>query len=319
MTVWEAKLLAMGVCLLSTLLIYRRIDGVGRWGLVFSLPVLAAAVWIIVEGILNARPDRIALPTNAFHLSHGFWYGLGGATLYATYDYAGYNTVCLVGGEVVRPEVTIPRSVVTAIAIVCVLYLSMNFAIIGAMPWREAAQSKYVVSDFIGRLQGHYAASLMTVLILAVTLASVFGVMLGNSRIPYAAAVDGRFFRAFARLHPTASFPSFSVLFTGFASMACCLLDLDAVIKMVTVAAIILGSLSTVAAPTLLRHTRPDIRLPFRMWLYPLPSIVAAAGWIYIISTSGIVYILVGFSLLAAGIGAYLWRARKTAEWPYQA
>lgn len=311
MTVWQAKLLAMGVCLLSTLLIYRRIDRVGRWGLVFSFAVLAAAAWIIGEGVLHSHFDRLALPANAFHLSHAFWYGLGGATLYATYDYAGYNTVCLVGGEVVRPEVTIPRSVVTAIAIVCVLYLSMNFAILGAMPWREAAQSKYVVSDFIARLQGHDAASLMTILILAVTLASVFGVMLGTSRIPYAAAADGRFFRAFARLHPTANFPSFSVLFTGVASMACCLLDLDAVIKLLTVAAIILGSLSTVAAPTLLRHARPGIALPFRMWLYPLPSIIGAIGWIYIISTSGIVYILVGLGFLAVGIAAWFRRAKQ--------
>jgi len=318
MTDSQAKLLAIGVCLVSTWLIYRRIDGVGQWGLLFAAVVLAAAVWIIGEGLFHARWSQIVPPTHVFRFTSGFWYGLGGATLYAMYDYAGYNTVCCVGGEVVRPEITIPRSILFAIAVVGVLYLSMNFAIVGVMPWREAAQSKFVVSDFIARLEGPRAASLMTVLILVTALASVFGVILGTSRIPYAAAADGRFFRAFARLHPVAHFPSFSVLFVGIASAACCLLDLDAVIKALTVAGIILGSLAAVVAPTLLRKIRPDIRRPFHMWLYPAPSLIAFAGWSYIIATSGIAYILVGFGLLGTGIGAYLWRARKAAEWPWQ-
>jgi amino acid transporter len=317
MTVWQAKLLAMGVCALSTWLIYRRIDRVGRWGIAFALPVLLAAIWIVGEGVLNARWDRISLPAGAFNLSSGFLYGLGGATLYAMYDYAGYNTVCFVGGEVVRPEVTIPRSIVIAVAVVGAFYLSMNFAIVGVIPWREAAQSKFVASDFIGRLHGHRAASLMTILILATTLASLFGGMLGVSRIPYAAAVDGRFFRPFARVHATGDFPSFSVVFIGIASAACCLLDLEVVIKAFTVTSIILGSLTVVVAPTLLRSARPDIRLPFRMWLYPLPSVIAFAGWTYIVATNGAVYIVIGLGLLGIGTAAYMWRARKVAEWPY--
>ena len=319
MTPWQAKLLAMGICLLSTWFIYRRIDSVGRWGMAFGLAVVAAAVWIIAEGFLHACWSQLSLPPHAFRLSHGFWHGLGGATLYAMYDYAGYNAVCCVGGEVVRPEKTIPRSIVVAIAAVGVLYLSMNVSIVGVMPWREAAQSKFVVSEFIGRLRGPWAASLMAVLILAITLAGVFAVMLGFSRIPYAAAADGRFFKVFARLHPAGHFPSFSVLFTGAASAACCLMDLDAVIKAVTVTGIILGSLAAVVAPTLLRKARPDIRLPFRMWLYPAPSLIAFAGWTFIVATSGSLYVLSGLGLLGVGIGAYLWRARKAAEWPWQA
>jgi len=148
----------------------------------------------------------------------------------------------------------------------------------------------------------------MTVLILATTLASVFGGMLGASRIPYAAAADGRFFRVFAQLHPSGHFPSFSVLFVGIASAACCLLDLESVIRAFTVVSIILGSLTAVVAPTLLRNKRPDIRLPYRMWLYPLPSLIAFVGWSYIVATNGIVYLAIGFVLLGVGTVAYLWR-----------
>ena len=129
----------------------------------------------------------------------------------------------------------------------------------------------------------------------------------------------GRFFHVFARLHPTGHFPSFSVLFVGVVSAICCLLELNALITALMVVYIIIGALPMVAAVTTLRRSRPDIHRPFRMWLYPLPSLVACTGWIYIVATSGLVYILAGLGLLALGIGAYLWRAKRAAEWPFHA
>jgi amino acid transporter len=317
MTPWQAKALAIVVCLASTALIYRRIDRVGRWGTAFGLVVLVVAAWIIGEGILHARVDRLAVPAGAWHLTRAFWIGLGGATLYAMYDFAGYNNVCNIGGEVVRPEATIPRSVVLAVIGVAALYMAMNFTIIGVLPWQEAMKSQYVVSDFIARLHTGPAAAVMTVLILVTALASLFGGMLGASRIPYAAAADGRFFSAFARVHPTGHFPSFSVLFIGIASAACCLLELDALIKGLMVVYVIIGAIPVLAAATRLRRTRPDIARPYRMWLYPIPGIIAGAGWIYIVATSGLAYILAGIGLLALGIAGYMWRAKRVAEWPF--
>ena len=179
-------------------------------------------------------------------------------------------------------------------------------------------RSKYVVSDFIAKLHGPRAAAMMTVLILVTAFASVFAGMLGVSRVPYAAAADGRFFRVFARLHPTGHFPSFAVLFIGITSAIACLLDLDALIKTLTVIQTMIQSLALVVAVTMLRRTRPDIMRPFRMWLYPVPSLVAFVGWSYIVVTSGASYILSGFGLLAVGIAAYLWRAKHRSEWPWE-
>jgi amino acid transporter len=317
MTPWQAKLLAMGVCLVSMFLIHRRIDGAGRWSFALGAVVLAAALWIVGEGVLHARLDLIALPPGAWHLSREFFVGLGGATLYAVYDYSGYNTVCAVGGEVLRPEVTIPRAIIVAIVVVATLYISMNLTIIGVMPWQQATASTYVVSDFIDGLHGRTAASVMTVLILITSLASVFANMLGISRVPYAAAAQGRFFSVFARLHPD-GFPSWSVRFVGIASALLCLLGLDALIRIVTVSWVVVGSLALVGAPTALRRARPDIRRPFRMWLYPVPSLIALAGWLFVVLTSGVVYILISLLLLAGGVGAYLWRAKRLAEWPFE-
>ncbi len=318
MTAWQTKFLAVSVCLVSMLLIHRRIDDAGRWSFALGAVVLVAALWIVGEGLLHARLNLITFPPGAWHLSREFFIGLGGATLYAVYDYGGYNTVCSVGGEVLRPAVTIPRAIIVAIVAVAALYIAMNFTIIGVMPWQQAMQSTYVVSDFIEGLHGRAAASLMTVLILITSLASVFANMLGISRVPYAAAVQGRFFSVFARLHPD-GFPSWSIRFIGIASALLCLLGLDALIRIVTVSWVVVGSLAVVGAPVALRAARPDIRRPFRMWLYPIPVLIALAGWMFIVLTSGIEYILISLLLLAGGVGAYLWRAKRMAEWPFQA
>src|SRR5262249_48501745 len=134
---------------------------------------------------------------------------------------------------------------------------------------------------------------------------------------PFAAASEGRFFRVFARVHPTGGFPSFSVLYMGVASAACCLLDLDALINAVTVLYLMIAAVPMVPAVTALRRRRPDIARPFRMWLYPLPSLVALVGWVFVITTSGWQYIGSAFAVIALGIAAYLGRARSIREWPF--
>jgi amino acid transporter len=256
-------------------------------------------------------------PPGAFRLSPALFFGLGSATLIAMYDYGGYNNVCFFAGEVRKPDATIPRSILLSILAVGVLYLTMNISIIGVVPWRDAIHSTSIVSDFMQRIYGAGAARLVTVLILWTTFASVFAVLLGYSRVPYAAAEDGRFFSAFARLHPTKNFPSFSVVFIGATSALACLLDLDALIKALIVIQVLIQFMAQVVAVTLIRRYRPDIRRPFEMPLYPWTSIIAFLGWGYILIASGARYIAAGIVLAGVGVAAYMWRARRACEWPF--
>ena len=318
MTAWQSKALAMTGCALATAVIYRRIDRVGRWSVGLGVLTLAAGAWIVAGGVTHGSIGAISFPPDAWRLSRSFWLGLGGATLYAAYDYMGYNTICGVGGEVMRPERTIPRSILWSIALVCALYFTMNLSIISVVPWRDAVQSTFIASDFIARVHGPRFASAMTILILIIALSSLYANLLTFSRVPFAAASEGRFFRVFARVHPTGQFPSFSVLYMGLASAACCLLDLDALINAVTVLYLMIAAVPMVPALTALRRRHPDIERPFRMWLYPLPSLVALAGWIFVITTSGWKYIGTGVGVIAVGIAAYLWRARSAHEWPFE-
>lgn len=318
MTALQGKLIAVGVCAVITALLYRDIRTVGRLAVIMWVVVVGTVVWITAVGLLHFNPRLVLdFPPEAFAPSKAFFLGLGGATLIAMYDYGGYNNVCFFAGEVRNPERVIPRSILLSIVAVAALYLTMNVTIIGVVPWREAIRSTAIASDFMQRIYGPKTAVVVTILILWTTLASVFAVLLGYSRVPYAAAVAGRFFKPFGRLHPSRNFPSFSVLFIGVLSAGACLLQLDVLINGLIVIQVLIQFMAQILAVTLIRRRRPDIPRPFRMPLYPIPSVVAFLGWLYILIASGLAYILAGLGLLAFGVAAYLWRAHGTGEWPF--
>ena len=187
----------------------------------------------------------------------------------------------------------------------------MSISIIGVLPWREAAQSKTVVSDFIQRLSGPGAARLMTILILIAAFGSVYSVLLGYSRVPYAAALDGQFFSAFARVHRTKRFPSFSVLIMGITAAAACLLSLGALIQFLIVIQILTQFIAQCLGLLLIRRYRTDIPRPFSMWLYPVPVLFACFGWVFILASSGMAYITAGLASVVLGWAAFLLWTRK--------
>jgi amino acid transporter len=316
---WQEKLVAMAICILITVLLYRDIRTVGKLSVVMWLVVLGTVGWICIAGLANFDPHRaFSIPPGALTPSRSLFFGLGGATLIAMYDYGGYNNVCFFGGEVRNPARVIPRSILISVLAVAVLYLTMNITIIGVVPWQQAEHSTSIVSDFVNRLYGMRAAQIATILVLWTTFASIFAVLLGYSRVPYAAARDGRFFQPFARLHSKHNFPSFSLVFIGIASACACLLQLDVLINALIVIQVLIQFMAQVVAVTLIRKNRPDIERPFKMPLYPVTSIIAFLGWLYILVASGWPYIAAGFGLLILGIGAYLWRARAACEWPFE-
>ena len=315
----EQKLIAIGVCLVSTGLLYRDIRSIGKISAVLWFGLIAAMGIIIWGGAWHFQAaTAFNFPSGAFHLSPSFFMGLGGATLISMYDFSGYFNVCLIGGEIKNPTVNIPRVVLLSIGILAVLYLAMSFSIIGVLPWQSAVHSTAIVSDFMERLYGAKAAALMTGLILWVAFASVFCVLLGYSRVPYAAAAEGHFFSAFARVHPKRHFPSFSVVFMGVMSAAACLLPLEALIKALIIIQIVTQFAAQCIAVILIRGVRKDIRRPFSMPLYPLPVLIALAGWIFILVSSGRIYVIAGIAVVLLGIVAYLWRARQIAQWPWE-
>ncbi len=310
---------AMLVCLVNAWLLYRNIHSIDRLTIVITGIVIATCCWVIVSGTLHFNAAMaFDFTPGAFHMSRSFWTGLGATTLIAVYDYGGYNNVCLLGGEIQQPKKNIPRAVILSILVVAVLYLIMNLSIIRSLDWRIAQHSHAVAADFMQVVYGHWAGLLVSALVLAISFGAVFANMLGYSRIPYAAAADGSFFHQFARLHKTGKFPTVSLLFMGVFSAAACVLTLGELIQVLIVVQAIFQFAAQCVAVELLRRRNPNVN-SYRMPLYPLPAIIALAGWMYIAFSSGTNYVLIGLATVGAGIGVFLFKAKHDKGWPFVA
>jgi APA family basic amino acid/polyamine antiporter len=321
-----ATLLAIGVCLFTAFLLYRRITAISWLSKLLWVGVMGTIGWIIFAGLthFNAR-QAFDFPPDAFSLSRDFFHGLGGAMLIATYTYWGYYNVCFLGDEVKNPGRNIPRALLLSILLVVCLYIVMNISILGVLPWRELAQSGasdnklYVVSTFMQRVYGHGAGGVVSALVMWTAFASVFSLTLGYSRVPYAAAVDGNYFRAFARVHPVYQFPYVSLLALAGVAALFCFLRLADLIAALVVIRIILQFLVQSIGVIVLRLRRPEMARPFRMWLYPVPALVAAGSFVFIlVSRTGFLReIRYAAVILVVGIVVYCVRAWQRQEWPF--
>lgn len=310
--------LAAFTSLLIAFLLYRPIKTVGRLSVIMLAIVFAAMFWVIVAGLVHMN-TRMAFdfPQGAFHLSKSFFYGLASATLIAMYNYGGYSNITYLGAEVKDPSRNIPRAIVLSVLLVAVLYLFMSVVIIGILPWRDAAVSHAVVSEFIGKLYGSRAAALMTVLILAATLAGIFTMTLGYSRILYAAGAEGNFFKIFGRVHAQGHFPTVSPIAISLIAVPLCWFSLEGLVSALMITQIVFQFIPQIIALFAIRWYRKEIGLPYRMWLYPIPALVALVGWTYVASTPDQrQYLGSAAILLVFGLVAYFLRAKATKEWP---
>src|SRR5271166_4454919 len=320
-----ATFVAIAVCALTAFLLYRRITAIARLTKVLWAGVMATIGWIIFAGLTHFNAHRaFDLPPHAFSLSRGFFHGLGGAMLIAAYDIGGYYNVCFLGDEVKEPTKNIPRALFLSILAVVCLYIVMNVSILGVIPWREmasagASNSKlYVVSTLMERVYGHGAASVISLLVMWTAFASVFSLTLGYSRVPYAAALDGNYFRAFARVHPVHRFPYVSVLALAGVAALFCFLRLADLIASLIVIRIVLQFLVQSVGVIVLRIRRPDMPRPFRMWLYPAPALIAAASFTFILISRKDFLREIRYAgvILVVGLAIYVVRAWRHGEWP---
>jgi len=316
---------AAATCLLVTALLYRNLSSVTRLAWVLFAGVLAAIAGVITSGFAHATAtggwQMPASPALTIPAALG---GLAQATLLTTYCYWGYYNICFLGGEVRRPERTIPRAILLSVLFVAAFYVAMNLAALPSM--RDAAS--HVASGAAVRLQlvadiaksafGTLAGRLMAALIVWTAFASVFSLLLGYSRVPYAAARDGNYFRFLAAVHPRHGIPHRSLVALGLVAACFCFFSLAQVITMLVITRILLQFFLQHAGVVLLRAQRPELARPFRMPLYPLPPMVAMAGFVFMIVNRA--HALGGLAV-AAGIAisgtlVYIYRAQRLRQWP---
>jgi amino acid transporter len=318
---------AAGACLLVTALLYRNLSSVSRLAWILFVGVVAAMTGVIVSGFAHALTSGgwhiPATPSQSAGLAVA---GLAQATLIATYDYWGYYNITFLGSEVRQPERTIPRAILLSVVLVAAFYVAMNTAALPAV--RDAAshavsqgERLQLVADIAGSAFGVWAGRLMAALIVWTAFASVFSLLLGYSRVPYAAARDGNYFRALNAIHPRHGIPHRSLVALGLVATVFCFFSLQQVITMLVITRILLQFLLQQAGVILLRIQRPQLNRPFRMPLYPLPPLAAMAGFAFVLvnrahATEGLA---VAAGIACSGTLIYLLRAKRLRQWPFAA
>jgi amino acid transporter len=315
---WEEKTISGVLVVFIAFLLYRRITTIGKISVLLWVGVVGTMLWLIWGGVTHFNA-KIAFdfPPDAFHLSWIWFAGLGSAMVNTIYSYWGYYNICHLGSEIKDPERNIPRGIFLSILGITILYLAMQTGILGVVPWREAQNSDFIASLLVERLYGHVAARIVTGMILWIAVASAFSVLLGASRVPYSAALDGNFFRVFARVHPTKHFPHVSLLFlAGLAIIFSIFFKLKQVIAGILAMRLLVQFIGQSVGVILLRRRWGTERLPFKMWLYPLPAVLTMMGWAWLFWQTGDARKL-GLAAIGLGALAFLIRAREVRQWPF--
>jgi fructoselysine transporter len=302
--------------------------------------VLGLMGWLIVGGVTHPNHPVAIFPTGGMGALPGLLLSaaMGQSAVKAIYSYLGYYNVCHLGAEIVNPQRVIPRSIFLSILGIAALYLLLNWSVGTVIPWQEVQawqagagdKSQFIVSVFVERLYGPAAATVATGLVLLVAFASLFAVLLGYSRIPYAAAADGEFLPVFGKLHPTKQFPYVSLLLLGGVGFVFSLLfRLGEVISAILAMRILVQFVGQAVGLVLLRRRRGTASLPFKMPLYPLPVIVAVAVWLAVfwsiapveVSWGGLhfklYFQLAAIGMMALGTVAFLLWSRRLGRWPF--
>jgi fructoselysine transporter len=298
----QQKLVSGGLVIIVFLLLYRKIETIGKISVALWIVVILTVVWIIVSGLSHAKHPIQLLPSGEqSFFQYAFWAAIGHGSVKTVYSYLGYYNVCHLGGEIKYPEKNIPKSMFISVAGIAVLYLLMNVSVMSVISWQEVKpDEKHLASIFMERIYGQTGGTIITVLILWIALASLFAVVLGYSRIPYAAALDGNFFQIFSTLHPTKNFPYVSLIFLCSLGFVFSLLfKLGQVIDSILAMRILVQFIGQSVGLVLLRERLGTKNLPFKMWLYPVPVILSICIWLFLLISTG--WFALWGSLIAIG------------------
>lgn len=303
----QQKAVSGGLVILLVALLYRNIKSVGKISVILAVITGGTMLWLILSGIGHFHPAQ------AFDFSiHGFdgsallFVAIGQASLKAIYSYMGYYNICQLGGEIRNPSKNIPRSILISVTGVAILYLCMQTVIIGVLPASLVAHSSFIASTYFEHIYNHAAGQIATMLILCIALASLFSVILGYSRIPYAAAKNGDFFPIFARVHHKHKFPHISLLALGGIGFVFSLLfKMQDVITAIVTVRILIQFVSQAIGVIAWHYSKPNEERPYKMPLFPIPAVISITIWLYILFSSKWTYIAAAIALIVAGLALF--------------
>ncbi|GAA5153289.1 MULTISPECIES: APC family permease [Amycolatopsis] len=310
--------IGIAVVVVVVFALWRRIGEIGKLTTVLFGVMLFSVLAVVLAAFTHFDGGRAFGFTPGAFGSHGaFWTGLGAGLVIAIYDYLGYNTTAYLGAELRDPGRTLPRSIVYSVLGIMGLYFLLQVGVLGAVPWEEVTNSSSIASLVLERTWGSTAAKIITVAIVITAFGSVFAGLLGGSRVPFEAARDKLFLPWFARLHPRLNFPTFGLLAMGVITAVGSLFTLTDVINMALAVLVVVQSVAQVAAIFVLRRRQPNLKRPYRQWLFPVPTLIALVGWGYIFYSASTLSKWLTLAWIVVGVLAYLVWAKVERTWPF--
>jgi APA family basic amino acid/polyamine antiporter len=266
----SGQLLAMGVILALGWLNWFGIRVGGRVQVAVTACKLLLIGWIITAG-LTGDPVQSAAPLAQ---ARGGVAGFFAALVAALWAYDGWNNLSMVASEVKSPQKTLPRALIFGTALVMATYLFTNYAYFRILSPAEAASSDRIAALMMQRVLGGWGADLVSVAAMISIFAALNGSILSGSRVPYALARDGYFFRSFGAVHARHATPGFSILALSAWSAVLVLSGrYDQLVTLVIFPSWILYGMAT-AAVIVLRRKMPAAQRPYRTLGYPLVPIL---------------------------------------------
>lgn len=306
----QMKMVSGGLVLLLIALLYRDIKSIGRISVVLWIITGGTILWLIVSGLphFNAAA-AFDIHFDGFSSGSLLYVAIGQATLKSVYSYLGYYNVCHLGAEIKNPARNIPRSILLSITGIAIFYLCMQSVILGVLPWEQVAASKYVASIYFEHIYSHPVAYFATLLILVIAGASLFSAVLGYSRIPYAAAINGDFFAIFGKVHKKHKFPHVSLLIVGGVGFVfSLLLRLGEAITAILTMRILVQFVSQTVGIIIWHYKRPGDERPYKMPLFPMPAVISIVIWLFIYSTIKPAFITASLGIISVGVVVYFIR-----------
>lgn len=247
--------------------------------------------------------------------------GIGAAMLGALWAYDGWNNVAPLCGEVKDPQRNLPRMFIWGTLLVIALYVGVNaayFYVLAPQAVASVSATSSVATEVLSSFAGPFAVTFMAAALMLSSLGSLHSSVLANSRVPYAMAADGMFFKSLAKVSARSRVPVNAVLAQcGWASVLAISGTYDTLTDSVVFASCLFYALSA-AAVIIFRIREPDLPRPFRTWGYPFTPIAFVAVSAALLASA--LYAtpkqaLLGVGVILLGVPFYLfWSRRRDAE-----
>lgn len=272
-------------------------------------------VTLILAGLFYSHPATVqsapaAVPSSLFA---GFIAALVGAL----WAYDGWNNVGMVASEIKNPQRNLPVALIGGTAGVIGIYMLANWAYFRVLTPHEVGAHKLVAAEMMQRIAGSWGANAVSLAAMISIFAALNGSILSGARVPYAAARDGLFFRAAARVHPAFHTPGVSILMLSAWSAVLVLSGkYEELFDFVIFGSWILYAMAT-ASVFVLRRKRPDLPRPYRTFGYPVVPLLFLLGALVLeISTlwTKPKESLAGIALILLGLPLYFYWGRRSLK-----